>query len=393
MAFALLWLTVFIMFFQPTTVFPVLLPYSPLKYTALVALLAYIAAGPQNKSYIPFLSEKINKYFLLFILMQILSASRLWIMFGLDSVNFWLRYGIVYFLIVKSATNTGRIQSIAIAIVLAIAYLSYYSLSKFVMAYEPGMRARGFGWYENSNDLSVILVSVIPLAYMLFETTTSILKKCFYFALTVIFAFNILFTGSRNGLLGLFTVGMLSIILSNISKTLRLGLIIVLCSSILGIGLVTVLARDDLSGLSGDKSSEHRIEQWRACGRMVKAHPLLGVGPFQAVSEMKNYGGIRGLPPHNTIVQVFAETGIPGGIFFILFGLSPLAAFFKKIKDYISAENIEVVLYKYFSVSLTGFWVCAFFSNRVRGYQLYVLVALIVATMHLIKEVNVQSAS
>ena len=386
MAFALLWLTVFIMFFQPTTVFPALLPYSPLKYTALVALLAYIVSGPQNKSDIPFLSNQINKYFLLFILMQVLSASRLWVMLGLESVNFWLRYGIVYFLIIKSATTISRIRAIAISIVFAIAYLAYFSLSKFVMVYEPGMRAGGFGWYINSNDLAVILVSLVPLAYLLFETASGIWEKFFYFGITAIFAFNILFTGSRNGLLGLFTVGMLSIILSNISKTLRLGLVVVLCSSILGIGLVTVLARDDLTGLSGDDSSEHRIEQWNACGRMVKAHPFLGVGPFQAAGEMRNYGGIRGLPPHNTIIQVFAETGIPGGIFFVLFGLTPIINFLKKIKQLIATKTIEIIYYKYFCVSLTGVWVCAFFSNRVRGYQLYVLVALIVATLNIIKK-------
>lgn len=385
MAYALLCFTVFVMFFQPTIVFPVLESYSPLKYTALVALVAYIASANKIKSDVSFLSNRTNVYFLLFVVMQVISASHLWIMHGIDIVNFWFRYAIVYYLIIKLAITITKVKMIPVSIVFAIAYLSYFSLSKFVMEYEPGVRAGGFGWYENSNDLSVILVSVIPFSFLLFETSSGFAKKGFYLILTGLFAFNLLFTGSRNGLLGLFTVGMLSIILSNISRSLRLGLVGLLCTAILGIGLASVLARDDLTGLSGDQSSEHRLEQWRACRGMIKAHPFLGVGPNEATGEMANYGGIRGLPPHNTIIQVFAETGIPGGIFFLLFGVSPLFTFCKNFKEYISTKRMEYILYKYFCVSLTGFWICAFFSNRVQGYQLYVLVALVVATLNIIQ--------
>ena len=378
------------MFFQPTVVFPVLLPYSPLKYTALAALIAYIIAGNKNKSEVSFFSNSTNKYFVLFILMQVLSASSLWVVYGIDVVNLWLRYGIVYFLIIKLGTTTSKIKMMVVAMVFAIAYLSYYSLSNFVITYVPGVRAGGFGWYENSNDLSVILVSIIPLAYLLFETAFGIVTKGFYFILTMTFAFNLLFTGSRNGLLGLFTVGMLSIILSNISRTFRLLLVVLLCSSILGVGLVTVLARDDLSGLSGDASSESRLEQWAACRKMIKTHPFLGVGPGEVPGEMRNYGGIRGLAPHNTILLAFAETGIPGGIFFILFGIFPLVTFLKNIRQYLSIKTTEFIFYKYFCISLAGFWVCAFFSNRVKGYQLYVLVALIVAILNIIQKDKIQ---
>jgi len=374
------------MFFQPTEVFPALLPYSPLRNTALLALFAYIVSDNRYKSQENFLSSNINRYFVFFILMQVLSASSLWVMHGIEIINFWLRYGIVYFLIIKSATTVSRIKWLSLAMVAGIAYLSYFSLSRFVAVYEPGMRAGGFGWYENANDLSVILVSVIPLAYLLFETASGVVTKVLYLLLTGAFAFNILFTGSRNGLLGLFTAGMLSVILSKISKSLRLGLAVLLCFAIMGVGLANVLSRSDLDGLSGDASSENRIEQWRACGRMVRAHPFLGVGPGEAASEMRDYGGIRGLAPHNTIIQVFAETGFPGGIFFVLFGMTPIVKFFRNAKRYITSKDIEAVLYKYLCVSLAGFWVCAFFSNRVKGYQLYVLVALIIATLNIIKK-------
>lgn len=382
MPFKLLWLTVFIMFFQPTIVFPFLSNYSPLKYSAICALLAYIFSAKEKGA--SFFSSNINIYFCLFIVLQIISGTKLWVYHGIEIFNLWLRYGIVYFLIFKTGQSLTKIKWLTSAIVLAIAYLCYFSISNFVLNHTSGMRAGGFGWYDNSNDLSVILVSVIPLGYLLFETANGMTKKIFFGTVTGMFAFNLLFTGSRNGLLGLFTVGMLSIILSKIPKTLRLGLVILLCSSILGIGLATVLDRVDLMGLSGDESSEHRLEQWRACRNMLKENPFLGVGPGEVPGEIANYGGIRGLAPHNTVLLAFAETGIPGGIFYVLFGFTPLWVFLKKIKIFIQNKSTEWVFYKYLCVSLAGFWVCAIFSNRVRGYLLYILVALIVATKNYI---------
>ena len=113
---------------------------------------------------------------------------------------------------------------------------------------------------------------------------------------------------------------------------------------------------------------------------MVKAHPILGVGPNEARFEMRDYGGIQGLMPHNTLAQVFAETGIPGGIFFAICTIYPLweaRKFFKNNRSNMSIPS--VIIYKYLIITLAGFWVCAFFSNRVYFKILYVVIALITA--------------
>ena len=106
-------------------------------------------------------------------------------------------------------------------------------------------------------------------------------------------------------------------------------------------GISTVLTRSDLGGaLSGDDSSGDRIIQWRACIKMMMAHPFLGVGPKEAQYEMINYGGIRGVVPHNTLLQVFAESGIPGGLFFMLCSILPLwkaRGFF--LKEYLDTNK------------------------------------------------------
>jgi O-antigen ligase len=85
------------------------------------------------------------------------------------------------------------------------------------------------------------------------------------------------------------------------------------------------------------------------------------------------------LAAHNTLLQIFAETGIPGGVFFTLFCLIPLFEIRKFQKKNKYSDRIGVLEYKLLTIAFTGFWVCAIFGNRVEFYILYVLIALMVA--------------
>ena len=381
MAFSLLCISVLIMFFQPVSLFPELDPYQPLRNSAIIAMIAYIIAGEKSEN--NFFMINTNKFFLLFILMQILSSTAVWLRAGIETFNLWIRYGIIYFLIVRSGLSTGKIRALSLMIVISIGYLSYYSFVEYFKNYEPGLQAGGFGWYDNANDLAMILVCVMPLALLIAETSSSLLIKYLFMAISGVLSYNILLTGSRNGLLGLFTVGGLSLMLSKkIPGPVRISLFVLLSAAILTVGITSVLGRADLVGLAGDASSENRKIQWQACMRMAVYNPLFGVGPGESPFHMKEYGGIQGLMPHNTFLQVFAETGIAGGIFFLLFVIFPLIEaiiYFRKKELTGAPETRPLVLYKYLSISLAGFCVCSFFSNRVEAYILYVLIALIIA--------------
>jgi len=127
---------------------------------------------------------------------------------------------------------------------------------------------------------------------------------------------------------------------------------------------------------------------------MLEDHPILGIGPGESAGAMRDYGGVRGLPPHNTLIQIFAETGIPGGIFFALFTCYPLWQawkYFRRKKRQGRALSPADMTYRYLIISLTGFWVCAFFSNRVTFSILYVLIAMIVAIQENVFETEVIS--
>ncbi|MCD6185775.1 MAG: O-antigen ligase family protein [Deltaproteobacteria bacterium] len=382
MAFFFLNVFTFIMFFQPVSVFPALAPYRPYRYSAIIALISFLLAG--KKSDIPLLSVPNVRYFLLFATMQVISSSAIWLHGGIDTFkNIWLNLIIIYVIIVMSCTDEKKIKSIILMVVAAIFYLSYKSVSDVIINYHPGLRPQGFGWYENPNDLALILTCTIPLAFCLWELSTSIIIKLFFIGVNSLFAVNMLLSASRGALLGLMAVGCMCLLfIKNVSKFIRLSILALLIVSIGTFGIATVFTRSDLipGQLTGDDSSENRIVQWKACLRMVKAHPFLGVGPGESVYEMRNYGGIRGLVPHNTLIQAFAETGIPGGIFFMMCTIFPIWeawTFFKLNRGNMSIPS--VIIYKYLIISLSGFWICALLSNRIYFSILYVTIALITA--------------
>jgi len=379
MAFFFLCVTIFIMFFQPAAVFPMLERYQPLRNSALIAFVAYLLSKKQGTP--NFFKERVNIFFFLFILFQTASSFVLWFWAGVETFNLWLRMGLVYYLVTKSVTSTKRLIWLVMMIITGISYLSYYSISTFIVKYMPGVRAGGFGWYEGSNDIAIILVASIPLVLILVNSTKRFILKYLFLSIAAMFAFNILFTGSRNGLLGLLVVGVLSMLLSKrFSHPIRFVIIVILIVFVFTTGLTNVLYREDLQGLSGDASSENRLEQWKAGLRMVKHNPFFGVGREEFTTYVEQYGGIKGLLPHNTLIQVFAESGIPAGICFCLFSFMPfinIRKIFKRKNEY-GKESLDLY-YLFVAVSLAGFWVCAFFSNRYQFYILYVLVALAVS--------------
>lgn len=381
MAFFILCIAIFIMFFQPAFVIPSLESLQPLRNSAIAALLAYFFTS--DKANTKFFSSKINRFFIFFVFVQVISSAIIWTGAGIETFNYWLRIGIVYFLITKLATTEKRIRTLSLMIVLGILYLAYFSISTFVLNYQPGMRAKGFGWYDNANDIAIILVSVIPLVIMLADSSKSMLARYMYIGIAGIFVFNILFTGSRNGLIGLSATGLLSLIhFKSMARFLKIVMFVLLFSAVAVIGVRNVLNRSDLSGaVGGDESSEDRLVQWRVAMNMLADHPLLGIGPNEFTTYVADYGGIRGLQPHNTFIQVFAESGLLGGISFILFGTYPLYYAWQMIKKKNAKKFVSLgsSCYKFIAFSLTGFWICAFFSNRYQFYILYILIALLVA--------------
>lgn len=101
-----------------------------------------------------------------------------------------------------------------------------------------------------------------------------------------------------------------------------------------------------------------RIKMWKTAVKMIKDHPILGVGNGNYVSlygeyvarypELMYYHNTR-FPSHNSYLKVQSELGILGIIFFITI----LVGAFNKLKKFISTEKegFYKVFYKGFLIS------------------------------------------
>lgn len=393
MAFFILCTSIFIIFFQPEYVFESLAGIPFLKLSVVAGILLYFVTTEKNKE--GFFSDRVNIFFFVFAIFQAISSLRLGSFEAIATLNVWLRIGVTYFLVFKLSTSYKKIKTQLLMILFGIGYLGVYFFTNYVRGYEEGTLAWAYGWFVNANDLVLIFSTCIPLCALFLFSSTSFFVRIASFSLIILFAVNILFTSSRGGLLGLGTVGAL-ILLSSSVKIPKLMKIIAmggLFFAIVSVGLVNVLARQDLadSGLLGDDSSEHRLVQWEAGIRMALDRPLTGVGRGRFIFDASDYGGIGGLQPHNTIVQVIAETGLPGGICWVLFCFIPLFRAHKSISEFKKAGGGDfpdsLKYMEYICISLVGFWVCAFFGNRYNEYILYILVSLlcVVNNFHKIK--------
>ncbi len=85
-------------------------------------------------------------------------------------------------------------------------------------------------------------------------------------------------------------------------------------------------------------SNQHRIVSWSTGAAMIKAHPLLGVGPEQVRFQFKSYVPERFSGPlptgfyghlHNIYLQYAAERGIPATVFIVAFLVWPACIWFR----------------------------------------------------------------
>ncbi|HPQ45619.1 MAG TPA: hypothetical protein PKZ42_15485 [Syntrophales bacterium] len=296
MAFFFLQLFAFVMFFQPVFVFPALVPLRPYQSSALLALAAYLLAGDKGGK--PFLANKYTQFFLLFVTMQIMSASSIWLRAGWEILFVWLNYIIIFFLIVKESTDVHRIRKLSFIIVAALVYLSYDSIRR----YEPGVRASGFGWYENANDVVLILVTVIPLVFYLIETSQHKLWRYLYFIIAVLFTINIFLCGSRQGLLGLVIVGIPSLIsMKGIPKLFRTSLSVALMIAIFTTGFAVVRNAETWGeGLQGMNPQSHELCSGRpayVCLKIIRFSASDPVSPRAQCAIMAGYAACLPIIP------------------------------------------------------------------------------------------------
>jgi O-antigen ligase len=271
----------------------------------------------------------------------------------------------------------------------------------FVVFFVAG--ARSYGSYSrigetamyDANDLCVVFLAGLPLALVLAQSGGRVARLLGWAALAGIPA-AILMTASRGGFVGFAAAGlMLLFVIPGISMIRRVGTLAVATA------VIAVAAPDGYWGQMSTilhPSQDYNLTE--ETGRMaiwtrgigyVAEYPILGVGPDNFIragwvlsDQARGIAGqgLRDQAPHNTLLQVWVETGTVGLLLWLAIffgGTVGLLRIRSRLPDsWLRGTHDQRFLYltaSYIPVGFVGFTVSSFFTSHAYTAMFYVLAA------------------
>lgn len=249
----------------------------------------------------------------------------------------------------------------------------------------------GHLYYYDANDFATFAVTAMPLGLYFTMAARRIGTRLFGLAALSVLTVAFVRSGSRGGFIALVAVAAFVVVrYTAVPLRWRLGSLAIVGLLVLGAASDTYWRQ--MSTILSDNDYNHteesgRVQIWRRGIGYMFTHPIVGVGPnnFGAAEGLlspfavrQQFGiGVRWNAPHNSFVQVGAELGIPGLVFFLALIASAFGALRGRDRDQESddAESLPE-LRQVLTASIVGFVVGAFFLSLAYAEMLYTLIAL-----------------
>jgi putative inorganic carbon (HCO3(-)) transporter len=304
----------------------------------------------------------------------------LWPRYAVDWVSDLVKMTLVYFFLVNCANTERRLRGVMWVMVIGGLFPALGTLKNYYQGNLQEGRAAWLGIFGNPNEVAYSLVILFPLAAYL-AAPRGWVARLVLLGLSIVYLPAIFVTFSRGGVVGL--VAVIGLYAWR-QRTLWLQAVLVLMVA----GGLALAGRywsrgEDFSQLGEDVSFRQRIATSQAGLNMFVDHPWLGVGPGCSVIAWPLYApqGLytRGaLVTHNTIVQVFSETGILGAIPFLLligFGLYHT----RRLALNSSTANLGIAI----EVAIWGLVICGMSGGYALTWFPYILLGLAAAARRL----------
>jgi O-antigen ligase len=265
---------------------------------------------------------------------------------------------------------------------------------------------------DNPNDFAAHLIFVLPFVLWLAMSARSVLAKIVCFGALSYGAYVTLATGSRGVVVALAADILFLLFFSPRRRRLQL---LVLAVLLLGVAIVILPVRtwDRIASIYRTTDvPEEAIESKMTRKYLLEKsidytfeHPLLGVGPGQFPNyegKESRSAGQRGAwhQTHNSYTEASSETGIPGGIFFLLGTVSAFVLLTRTARRAEREAQSREVLSALFCLRLSfvGIATAVFFVNFAYYFYLPAITGLALAITTAIgspanKELSVDSSA
>lgn len=395
LSFAGLFLFTVVLYFRPYELIPALSPVKSLAfYVALVTLIVFLPTQLSVEGNLTARPREVN--LVLFLVFAALLSIPMAINPGeaWDTLNNILIKAVIMFIVMVNVVRTERRLKLLILLALAVSvYLSINAIND----YRQGIFRLGSlenntnrvggsigGLFENSNDLALHFVTMVPIAFALALEKRGLLRKVVYLTTAVLMIAAIVVTFSRGGFLGL--IASAFVFTRKLGRRNRVG---ATAAFVLAAILFVTLAPGSYSGrlstifnsaadTTGSSSARSEILQRSII--VALRYPLFGVGLGNF-----HHRSIGELVTHNAYTQVAAEIGIPAMICYMMFLLHPL----KRLRQ-IEQETYERSSERHFyylavglQASLVGYMVASFFAAVAYQWYIYYLVGYAIALRRL----------
>jgi O-antigen ligase len=331
-----------------------------------------------------------SKFYLLFLLIALISFVKS--MNISEAIIDFTKYIITFFvLVITYSIYYGNKFYLKISLILLILFLfleTSYILYLFIENYSyesPPGRLRVFqGLAYNQNIAALSILAKIPLVLFTYFISKKKTHKIILSLLLFISVFDILVIGTRSAIYGLIIYMIFITYLywnkfglkfKNISiSTILLILISSFCIQNILYTNSKSLKVIDRSQVILDYSTNYRLNLWEKSIEILMDNPLMGIGignwKIESIKYAKDFITKYEVPKHahNDFLQIFAETGLVGGTFFLLVFISPLYFILKNFKQF---ENKDKLFIYFMMFSLVSIGIDHFFNfPRVRPYSL-----------------------
>lgn len=271
---------------------------------------------------------------------------------------------------------------LAVSVYLSISAINDYRMGVFQIGDMETRRIVGRikGLFENSNDLALHLVTMIPIAVALGLSGRNPLKKLVYFGITGLMVGAVVVTFSRGGFIGLVAASV--VLVRRLGKKNRVAttaalvfaviLFLTLAPGAFSSRLSTIFnSAADITGSASQRTEVLKRSVWVAL-----RYPVFGVG----IGNFRHKAP-RNLETHNAYTQVGAEMGLAAMVVYILFLVHPIRRMRLVERETDTSRDQRTLHYLAigFQASIVGFMFSSFFGAVAYQWYIYYLVGYAVA--------------
>lgn len=391
LTFICLFIFSIVLFLRPYELIPALSSFKSMAfYVGIVTLLVYAVSQLITEGNLTARPREVNMALLMGL------AALLSIPMAIDPAEAWKEFSelviktlLIFIVIVNVVRTEWRMRILwflilGVSIYLSVNVISDYQSGVFLIgaAETNTQRVMGVikGLFDNSNDLALHLVTIIPIAFALGIEKKGLLRKLVYFPITLLMVAAVIITFSRGGFLGL--IAMVLVFarkLSRRNKTAALATVVLGVIFFLAVAPASYSGRlatifDSASDITG--SSSQRTQVLKRSILVALRYPLFGVG----IGNF-HHKSFQELGTHNAYTQVAAETGIAAMVCYIILLVHPLRKL--RLMEREMFERNETSRYYYLAIglqaSLVGYMVASFFAAVAYQWYIYYLVGYAIA--------------